>query len=108
MKKVGQFAFEAVLLQQAEHAGGDVIAGDVSDLGRDLMFREPRLFEAQRIRVIDLEIGYAREALARCPRIEPRAEDHHLPKAASEVLVQPVVEVARSEPDIGCRRREPV
>ena len=72
------------------------------------MFREPRLFEAQGSRVIDLEIGNAWDALPRGSRVEPRAEDDDLLKAAGEMLVQPVVEVTRSEPDIGCRSREPV
>ena len=39
------------------------------------------------------------------PAALPRAD---LLEAAGEMLVQPVVEVTRSEPDIGCRRREPV
>jgi hypothetical protein len=57
------------------------------------MIREPRLFQAQRVRVIDLEIGNAWEALPRGSCIEPCAEDDDLLKAASEMLVQPVVEV---------------
>ena len=73
-----------------------------------LLFREPRLFEAQGSRVIDLEIDNAWDALPRGSRVEPGAEDDDLLKTASEMLVQPVVEVTRPEPDIGCRSREPV
>ena len=108
MKKVGNSRLKPFFSKQTEHAGGDVIAGDVGDFGGDLVFREPRLFEAQRARVIDLEIGDAWDALPRGSRVEPCAEDDDLLKAASEMLVQPVVEVARSEPDIGRRCREPV
>lgn len=97
---------EAVAVEKAGEIVRDVIAGDKSDARLDSILLKPSLFESERGAVVDLEIGDALHSLSLRSCIQSGAEEHDLAKTAPQLRVEPVVEIARSQPYIGFHWRE--